>query len=84
MLTFWLHSLLPHFPAIVVVVVVAAADGVRRYRQTSWHVQKVLLTCHVHRDVASSQLVLVWLLWRRGVNLSWLVSSVCAMVVVGG
>jgi len=49
LLTFWLHSLLPHFPAIVIIVVAAAdsIDGVHHYHQTSWHVQKVLLTCHI-------------------------------------
>ena len=45
LLTFWLHSLLPHFPAIIIVVV-AAVDGIggmHHYRQTSWHIWKVLL-----------------------------------------
>jgi hypothetical protein len=35
---------------------------------------------HCHHGVVLSQLVLAWLLWRRGVILSWLVSLVCAMV----
>ena len=34
LLTFWLHSLLPHFPAIVIIMVAAAdgIDGMRRFR----------------------------------------------------
>ncbi|KIK04514.1 hypothetical protein K443DRAFT_675971 [Laccaria amethystina LaAM-08-1] len=35
---------------LLFVVVIAAADGgnsMCRYRQTSWHVRKVPLTCHV-------------------------------------
>jgi hypothetical protein len=38
-----LLAVLAHFPTIIV----AAADSACRYRQTSWHVRKVPLTCHV-------------------------------------
>jgi len=99
LLTFWLHSLLPHFPAIVIVMVAAAdgIDGMRRYHQTSCvttvrlhaslpsdfmaHPEGTVDVPRRHRGVVSSQLVLAWLLWRRGWcrwHVPWL------NVIVGG
>jgi len=68
LLTFWLHLLLPHFPAIVIVMVAAvdSIDGMHHYRQTSWHIWKVLLTCHV-----------VTVLWCRA---SWCSPGCCGIM----